>query len=94
MMNTYSIGIDIGGTNTDIGLVSADGYCIARKNLPTGKYYDARIYVADICKAIETMMAEEQVRTIDGIGIAAPMGNYYTGCIDNATNLNFRGTTD
>ena len=94
MMNTYSIGIDIGGTNTDIGLVSADGYCIARKNLPTGKYYDARVYVADICKTIEAMMAEEQVRTIDGIGIAAPMGNYYPGCIDNATNLNFRGTTD
>lgn len=91
---TYSIGIDIGGTNTDIGLVSSEGRCVARKNLPTAKYYDADLYVADICKKIREMMAEQHVDAIDGIGIAAPMGNYYTGCIDNATNLNFRGTTD
>jgi glucokinase len=91
---TYSIGIDIGGTNTDIGLVSDDGRCVARKNLPTAKYYDADLYVADICNKIREMMAEQQVDAIDGIGIAAPMGNYYTGCIDNATNLNFRGITD
>ena len=91
---TYSIGIDIGGTNTDIGLVSSEGRCVARKNLPTAKYYDADLYVADICNKIREMMAEQHVDAIDGIGIAAPMGNYYTGCIDNATNLNFRGTTD
>ena len=91
---TYSIGIDIGGTNTDIGLVSDDGRCVARKNLPTAKYYDADLYVADICKKINEMMAEQHVDAIDGIGIAAPMGNYYTGCIDNATNLNFKGVTD
>ena len=94
MTNIYSIGIDIGGTNTDIGLVSADGFCVARKNLPTATYFDADLYVADICAAIKTMMEEERVRMIDGIGIAAPMGNYYTGCIDNATNLNFKGIID
>jgi predicted NBD/HSP70 family sugar kinase len=47
-MNTYSIGIDIGGTNTDIGLVRDDGRCLAKKNLPTNKYYDASIYVNQI----------------------------------------------
>lgn len=94
MTMTYSIGIDIGGTNTDIGLVSSEGRCVARKNLPTAKYYDADLYVADICKKIREMMAEQHVDAIDGIGIAAPMGNYYTGCIDNATNLNFKGVTD
>lgn len=93
-MTTYSIGIDIGGTNTDIGLVSSEGRCVARKNLPTAKYYDADLYVADICKKIREMMAEQHVDAIDGIGIAAPMGNYYTGCIENATNLNFKGVTD
>lgn len=94
MMTTYSIGIDIGGTNTDIGLVSSEGRCVARKNLPTAKYFDADLYVADICKKIREMMAEQHVDAIDGIGIAAPMGNYYTGCIENATNLNFKGVTD
>ena len=94
MNTTYSIGIDIGGTNTDIGLVRSDGCVVARKNLPTGKYFDAAIYVADICKKIYEMMEEQHVVAIEGVGIAAPMGNYYTGCIDNATNLNFKGTTD
>ena len=94
MTNIFSIGIDIGGTNTDIGLVRSDGCVMARKNLPTGKYDDADLYVSDICLKIKELMVEQQVEAIDGIGIAAPMGNYYTGCIDNATNLNFKGVTD
>ena len=94
MIMTFSIGIDIGGTNTDIGLVRSDGCVVARKNLPTGKYYDATIYVADICECIKTLMADNGVAAIDGIGIAAPAGNFYTGCIENATNLNFKGIVD
>ena len=93
-MNTYSIGIDIGGTNTDIGLVRDDGRCMAKKNLPTNKYYDADIYVSDICDKIKDLMDENEVTAIDGIGIAAPAGNFYTGCIENATNLNFKGVID
>ena len=93
-MNTYSIGIDIGGTNTDIGLVRDDGRCLAKKNLPTNKYFDASIYVSDICNQIKTLMTENGVACIDDIGIAAPAGNFYTGCIENATNLNFKGIID
>ena len=93
-MNTYSIGIDIGGTNTDIGLVRDDGRCLAKKNLPTNKYFDASVYVSAICDQIKVLMAENGVTAIDGIGIAAPAGNFYTGCIENATNLNFKGIID
>ena len=91
MANTYSIGIDIGGTNTDLGLVRDDGRCLAKRNIPTNEYVDASIYVSDICKEINVLMTENKVEVIDGIGIAAPAGNYYTGCIENATNLNFKG---
>lgn len=91
MNNTYSIGIDIGGTNTDIGLVRDDGRCLAKKNLPTNKYFDVEVYVSDICNRIKVLMSENGVAAIDGIGIAAPVGNYYTGCIENASNLNFKG---
>lgn len=90
-MNTYSIGIDIGGTNTDIGLVRDDGCVMAKKNLPTNKYFDADIYVSDIYDQIKLLLIENNVDTIEGIGIAAPVGNYYTGCIENASNLNFKG---
>lgn len=93
-MTTYSIGIDIGGTNTDIGLVSGDGRCVARKNLATRNYYDADLYVRSICLKIDELKAEAGIDSVDGIGIAAPLGNYYTGCIENATNLNFKGIVD
>ncbi len=93
-MSTYSIGIDIGGTNTDIGLVRDDGLCMDKKNLHTNEYLDAKVYVADICSKIKMLMAENKVEAIDGIGIAAPAGNFYTGCIENATNLNFKGVID
>ena len=91
---TYSIGVDIGGTNTDIGLVSSEGRCLGRKNLPTNQYFDAAVYIADIWKNIEVLMREHGVTALEGIGIAAPVGNYYTGCIENATNLNFKGIVD
>ena len=93
-MNIYSIGIDIGGTNTDIGLVRFDGLCLAKTNLSTNKYFDASVYVSDICDRIKALMTENGIVAIDGIGIAAPAGNYYTGCIENATNLNFKGIID
>ena len=93
-MNTYSIGIDIGGTNTDIGLVRDDGRVMAKKNITTSKYYDADIYVSDIFDQIKLLMAENGIDAIDGIGVAAPVGNYYTGCIENASNLNFKGITN
>ncbi len=91
MEKTYSIGIDIGGTNTDIGLVRSDGVCIAKSNLATNEYDIAEAYVAEICHRINMLMQQQHIAAIEGIGIAAPTGNYYTGCIENASNLNFKG---
>ena len=93
-MNTYSIGIDIGGTNTDIGLVRDDGRVMAKKNITTRNYFDASIYVSDVYDQIKLLMTENGIDAVDGIGVAAPVGNYYTGCIENASNLNFKGVTN
>ena len=93
-MNTYSIGIDIGGTNTDIGLVRDDGHVVAKKNLPTNKYFEPNVFVSDIYGRIKLLMQENGVNAIEGIGIAAPVGNYYSGCIENASNLNFKGVVN
>ena len=87
----YAIGIDIGGTNTDIGLVNEKGQCVARKNLPTAQYKEVEKYVDDIAHAIRHLLSENDVNDIAGIGIGAPNGNYYTGTIDFAPNLPFKG---
>ena len=87
----YSIGIDIGGTNTDMGLVREDGKIIARKNIPTNVYTELQPYVHDIMECIKSLMKDNGVDKIEGIGIGAPNGNYYTGCVDNAPNLTIKG---
>lgn len=87
----YSIGIDIGGTNTDIGLVREDGTIIARTNIPTDAYTELEPYVRDIMASVSKIMKDNNVDTIEGIGIGAPNGNFYTGCVDNAPNLTIKG---
>ena len=91
MTQTFSIGIDIGGTNTDMGLVREDGTIIARSNIPTNIYTELQPYVRDIMGSIEGLMRDNGVENIEGIGIGAPNGNYYTGCVDNAPNLTIKG---
>lgn len=91
MKTNYSIGIDIGGTNTDIGIVRADGKIIDKANLHTDDYWDAELYVRDLANKINSLLQKNEITEIEGIGIGAPNGNYYTGSIDKAPNLNFKG---
>lgn len=90
----YAIGIDIGGTNTDIGLVTQNGTIIDKINIKVDKYTDAQLFVRDMCDGIKTLLQRQNIAVIDGIGIGAPNGNTYTGCIDNAPNLKMKGNIE
>ncbi|MBR1792212.1 MAG: ROK family protein [Bacteroidales bacterium] len=89
----YAIGIDIGGTNTDMGLVRNDGTIIERRNLKTSQYTIFSQYVNDLAEAIRSMIETHSIdmSQIEGIGIGAPNGNFYTGCVENAMNLTMHG---
>ncbi len=91
METRYAIGIDIGGTNTDIGVVNKAGECMARKCFSTPAYPIIENYVDKIATTIRELLVENQITDIDGIGIGAPNGNYFTGTIDFAPNLPFKG---
>lgn len=87
-MSTYSIGIDIGGTNTDIGLVNEQGQVIARNRIPTQQFTTVDRYVSALEMTIRQLMQEFRTGQIGSIGIGAPNSNYYEGCIDeNTANL-------
>ena len=95
----YSIGVDMGGTNTDMGMVTENGNIIQRRNIPTNAYTELEPYVRDMMKEIQSMVDEQTVRDgvaveLEGIGIGAPNGNFYTGCVDNAPNLTIKGVLD
>ena len=91
MSHTYAIGIDIGGTNTDIGLVRSDGTCMARTNLPTQSFNNIELYADALAEEIRKLLSDKKIDKIEGVGIGAPNANYYTGTIDFAPNLPFKG---
>lgn len=92
MEKPYVVGIDIGGTNTVFGIVDARGTVVASSSIKTGAYEKADDYVDEVCKHLLPLIIENGgVEKIKGIGIGAPNGNYYTGNIEFAANLPWKG---
>ena len=90
-MNQFAIGIDIGGTNTDIGLVSPDGKVLQRKGLKTQEYDHSERYIRDMAEAVRALMTENGLTEVAGVGIGAPNAHFDTGCIGaNTANLRMK----
>ncbi|WP_099464404.1 MULTISPECIES: ROK family protein [Parabacteroides] len=92
MEKPYVVGIDIGGTNTVFGVVDARGTVLYSSSIKTGKYADIEDYVAALGQGL--MQVIEQAggpEKIKGIGVGAPNGNYFNGCIEFAPNLPWKG---
>lgn len=92
MSKPYVIGIDIGGTNTVFGIVDARGNVIGSSSIKTGKYTDINDYIAELKTALNTLIQFHDAEgKIHGIGVGAPNANYFTGCIEMAPNLPWKG---
>lgn len=94
-MKKVAIGVDIGGTNTAIGVVDPEGNVMVKDNIPTPTHGDFEKYMADLATAIQELIKSVKLLNDDlevlGIGIGAPNGNYYNGTIEYAPNLSFKG---
>ena len=97
-MKNVAIGVDIGGTNTAIGLVDTDGHVLVKSNIPTPSHGDINLYITDLSDAIKEMINSVELMNEDidvlGIGVGAPNGNYYNGTIEYAPNLSFKGVVN
>ncbi len=92
MSKPYVVGIDIGGTNTVFGIVDARGAILATGSIKTQKYTDINDYVNTLHDELSRLLEQENVTDkIAGIGIGAPNGNYFTGNIEFAPNLPWKG---
>ena len=91
-MKDLTVGIDIGGTNTKYGIVDREGNVHHQGNIATTDFEDFQDYfdaMADALReAIELLPGNHR---LVGIGIGAANGNYYTGTIEKATNLKWKG---
>ncbi len=93
-MIEVAIGIDIGGTNSVVGIVDLQGKVYKTITVPTSKFPDAVAFVAELDLAIQSLINESRAKfKLLGIGIGAPNANYYRGTIENPPNLPWKGIT-
>jgi glucokinase len=84
----YFAGIDIGGTNTTLGIINELGEVIETHSFSTKAYLTPEDMVEVIGEQINQL---GNTYPLEGVGIGAPNGNYYTGCIEFAPNLPWKG---
>ncbi|MCU0409800.1 MAG: ROK family protein [Bacteroidales bacterium] len=90
-MKDVVAGVDIGGTNTIIGLVDSEGKIIAEERLSTPDYAFADDFVDALDEKLRSMVSGLKEINISGIGIGAPNANFNKGTIELAPNLRWKG---
>ena len=87
-MDHQALGIDIGGTNIAFGLVNSEGKLTCEHSVPTHDFDRPEDFVSYIHHYLSEKNLLDQIL---GIGIGAPNGNHYTGEIQFAPNLHWKG---
>ncbi len=92
MEKPYVVGMDIGGTNTVFGVVDSRGNVLASDSVKTQQYAEVNEYVDAVCKKLLPLLQQfGGAEKIKGMGVGAPNGNYYSGTIEFAPNLPWKG---
>ena len=88
MDKQYVVGVDVGRQTSKIGVVDARGDVLVQSVIRTDGHSDAADFIAALAAAIKELVVKaDKVGEIRGIGVGAPNGNYYTGEIAFAPNL-------
>jgi glucokinase len=88
----YAIGIDIGGTTTKFGIVNHRGDISNRGEISTTNHKELNLFIDELYHELQPAInAIGGVDFIKGIGVGAPNGNYYSGTIEYAPNLHWKG---
>lgn len=91
-MKSYVVGIDIGGTNTKLGIVDSRGTVLAKDSIKTNKHQRIEDYIQDLHQAFLSLVESQNLDgEIVGIGVGAPNANYFKGTIEGAVNLPWKG---
>ena len=90
--NPLAIGIDIGGTGTKFGIVDRDGNVLFTGEISTKKHKEVDTFIDELHSALSALIERAGgIGRMKGIGVGAPNGNYYTGTIEYAPNLPWKG---
>ena len=92
LSNEVAVGIDIGGTNTKYGIVNHRGEILDKGELRTDAYPKVEQFVDALHKAVSPIIKKHSADSaIKGIGVGAPNGNPFSGTIEYAPNLKWKG---
>lgn len=87
----HAIGVDIGGTNTKYGIVNHRGQIVFEGCIKTDKYDKVNDFLDALYEKLNPEIEKMKDINFIGIGLGAPNGNFYTGTIDYAPNLKWKG---
>ncbi len=86
------IGVDIGGTGTKFGIVDRDGNVLFGSEISTKKHATVESFIDELYDALAILIEKAGgTGRIKGIGVGAPNGNFYSGTIEYAPNLPWKG---
>lgn len=88
---TFAISIDIGGTNTKIGLVDQFGKIHDKRQFSTWDGHSKSAFFRNLFAAINQILPDGNSTTIKGIGVDAPSCLPEQGIIKAAVNLPTKG---
>lgn len=91
-IKTRVIGVDIREKRTTYAIVNIRGEILAQDHFTTSDYPEIAGYVSALAEKLLALIEENGgYETIRSVGISAPSGNFLTGCIENAANLQWKG---
>jgi glucokinase len=92
LKKSFAVGIDIGGTTTKFGIVNEKGEILQQDRVPSNEHEIAEDFIEDLHKKLMPLIEHSGgIKNFGGIGIGAPNGNIYTGTIEYAPNLKWKG---
>lgn len=91
-MEQLAIGIDIGGTGTKFGIVDRVGNLLFSSEMSTRKHDTIESFIEELHQKMLPLIEQSGgIGRFIGIGVGAPNGNYYSGTIEYASNLPWKG---
>lgn len=98
MKSRVAIGIDIGGTNTKLAIVTQDGITRGARSFKTQAFPEFEDYLNELTKQINELIEFKKTTSVShipiaGIGVGAPNANWNNGHIEGPVNLLW-GTVD
>jgi glucokinase len=91
-LEPLAIGIDIGGTGTKFGIVDKNGNVLFSSEMSTRKHKQVETFIDELHNLLSELIEKAGgPGRFRGIGVGAPNGNFYTGNVEYAPNLPWKG---